>query len=91
MRQIRRSKKFKKDFKKLNFSGKELKLLKDVIQKIAAGKSVHQKFRDHPLIGNWKGYRELHLKPDTILIYKVTRDELRLARIGSHTNLFKKI
>jgi mRNA interferase YafQ len=45
--------------------------------------------RDHSLIGDWIGYRECHIKPDLLLIYKKPdADTLRLARIGSHSELF---
>jgi mRNA interferase YafQ len=48
---------------------------------------VHQ--RDHDLTGNWSGYRECHLKPDLLLIYRKPEiDTLRLARLGSHSALF---
>ncbi|MBR5704857.1 MAG: type II toxin-antitoxin system YafQ family toxin [Deltaproteobacteria bacterium] len=47
-------------------------------------------FRDHPLIGDWHGYRECHLKPDLLLIYKTSEaGVLWLARLGSHAELFR--
>jgi mRNA interferase YafQ len=46
--------------------------------------------RDHPLKGEWRGYRDCHVKPDLVLIYaKRGADLLRLARLGSHSELFK--
>ena len=46
-------------------------------------------YRDHALSGKWAGYRECHIKPDLLLIYrKVNTDTLRLARLGSHSELF---
>ncbi len=48
-----------------------------------------EKFSDHPLSGDWDGYRDCHLKPDLVLIYKADEDVLRLARLGSHSNLFR--
>ena len=47
--------------------------------------------RDHPLSNNWKGYRECHITPDWLLIYKHENDKLvlTLARTGSHSDLFK--
>lgn len=88
MKSIRRSARFKKDYKKANLSAGNKQILKSVIHTLACGKQLDKKFRDHPLVGQWKGYRELHLKPDWLLIYKVTDDELRLARLGSHAELF---
>ena len=45
---------------------------------------------DHPLRGIWKGYREAHIEPDWLLIYRVAGNELRLVRTGSHADLFKE-
>jgi mRNA interferase YafQ len=45
--------------------------------------------RDRALLGDWAGYRECHLKPDLLLIYrKPDADTLCLARFGSHSGLF---
>ena len=46
------------------------------------------KHRDHALTGNWVGFRECHIKPDLVLIYRVFENQLQLARIGSHSDLF---
>lgn len=45
---------------------------------------------DHPLRGVWKGYREFHIEPDWLLIYRVKGDELHLVRTGSHADLFNE-
>ena len=46
------------------------------------------RYRDHPLRGIWKGYREAHLEPDWLLISRVQGNELRLVRTGTHSDLF---
>ena len=50
--------------------------------------------KDHALRGNYVGYREYHIKPDWLLIYKKTDNNelqiLELARTGTHSDLFKK-
>ncbi len=48
------------------------------------------KYRDHPLTGNWKGYREIHIEGDWLVIYRVEKQELQLVltRTGSHDDLF---
>ncbi|HEX3661351.1 MAG TPA: type II toxin-antitoxin system YafQ family toxin [Acidobacteriaceae bacterium] len=39
--------------------------------------------------GRWKGYRDCHIKPDLLLIYRKSEDNLlRLARLGSHSEIF---
>jgi len=88
LRQISRSGSFKRDYKKAEISNEDIKSLRGVINTIARRKKLNKKFRDHPLSGEWKGYHELHLKSDWLLIYKITKNELRLARLGSHSRLF---
>ncbi|MBZ5620705.1 MAG: type II toxin-antitoxin system YafQ family toxin [Acidobacteriia bacterium] len=49
-----------------------------------------EKHRDHSLSGDWVGDRECRIKPDLLLIYrKPTADTVRLARLGSHSELFE--
>jgi mRNA interferase YafQ len=45
-------------------------------------------YKDHPLKGDWKGYRDAHIEPDWLLIYRIAGNELHLARTGSHADLF---
>jgi mRNA interferase YafQ len=86
---IFRSTKFKKDYKKLTLSEKNL--LKIVVSKLAKGEKLSEKYKDHKLIGNYLNYRECHIKPDLLLIYKIDNDVLKLSlsRISSHSQLFK--
>jgi mRNA interferase YafQ len=56
---------------------------------LATDEILPESNRDHALIGQWQGYRECHIKPDLLLIYrKLDTDTLRLARLGSHSDLF---
>ena len=59
-----------------------------VISKLKAGESLEDKNVDHPLTGNWLGFRDCHIKPDLVLIYRIYENQLQLARIGSHSELF---
>ena len=88
MYKIFRTTSFKKDYKKLN--NKEQKSVKTVITKLANGKQLEEKHKDHSLIGNYLDCRECHIKPDLLLIYKINNDilELALVRVGSHSKLF---
>ena len=80
---------FKKDFKKLrNLPLADLKEIFDVISALEQKRKLEPRFKDHELIGNWAGFRECHIKPDLLLIYRVQQTELQLARIGSHSDLF---
>jgi mRNA interferase YafQ len=60
-----------------------------VLVTLANDRPLEPKHRDHDLSGDWSGYRECHVKPDLLLIYRKTdQDLLRLARLGSHSELF---
>jgi mRNA interferase YafQ len=66
-------------------------LLTKITELLAADQPLKPKYRDHGLGGNWNNHRECHLKPDLLLIYKLPDDEtLRLVRMGSHSELFRK-
>lgn len=88
MLSITRKSRFKKDFKKLQSSGKDLQKLADVILKLANEEPLPERNRDHTLIGDYAGHRECHISPDWLLIYQVTETELLLVRTGSHSELF---
>ena len=89
MLEIEYSKSFKKTFKKLNEN--EKKLTKDIIWQLANNEELASKYKDHALIGSYKGFRECHVKPDLLLIYKKQNEILLLTcvEIGSHSELFQ--
>lgn len=90
MREIIPSTQFKRDYKKIASSGRySKKEFLDTVELLARDKTLPQKFRDHSLTGQWKGYRECHIRPDWLLIYqKLDNDLLILVRTGSHSELF---
>jgi mRNA interferase YafQ len=79
---------FKKDIKRQTKRGKDLGKIKAVIQSLLAGQALPAIYKDHPLTGNWKDRRDCHIEPDWILIYRLSADELRLERTGTHADLF---
>lgn len=79
---------FKKDVKRQLRQGKDQAKLIEVVQILLGGRDLPLKHRDHPLKGEWKGRRDCHIEPDWILIYRITKDELRLERTGTHSDLF---
>ena len=82
---------FKTEVKKIKNANDKAEL-KLVLDTLLAEKTLEAKYRDHALSGNYKNYRECHVKPDLLLIYKVEKSELVLyaVHIGSHSDLFKK-
>ena len=80
------SSKFKKDYKMMKKQGKDVELLLDIVDILAAEKPLDPKHKDHPLVGDYIGHREW------LLIYKIDGEELilTLTRTGSHSELFNK-
>ncbi len=81
---------FKKDYKKALKRGLDIDLLDNVIKQLSNGKTLEPKYRDHDLRGNWLGYKECHIAPDWLLVYKIDNGILTLvlSRTGSHGDLF---
>ncbi len=79
---------FKKDFKNAKKRGKKLDKLAHIITELQHGKQLPSKNKNHKLKGNYAACWECHIKPDWLLIYKLTPEELILVRTGSHSDLF---
>ena len=89
MLEIIYSSQFKKDFKKARkLPLSDLKTLFEVISILEHEAILDAKYRDHELSGNWSNFRECHIKPDLLLIYRINVSELQLARLGAHSDLF---
>ena len=90
MKQISQTKQFARDIKRVKKRGKDLDKLKSIVKKLAQGKALPPKNKDHALVGSWKPSRDCHIEPDWLLIYTTDDESLRLERTGSHSDLFKK-
>ncbi|MBV8801615.1 MAG: type II toxin-antitoxin system YafQ family toxin [Gammaproteobacteria bacterium] len=91
MRKIIQTKQFKKDYKKIAAAGRHsIKEFLTVVTLLAEDKPLLEKHRNHVLSGEWMGYKECHIKPDWLLIYKKLDNDksVVLARTGSHSELF---
>ncbi|HLB56052.1 MAG TPA: type II toxin-antitoxin system YafQ family toxin [Coxiellaceae bacterium] len=90
MLEIEYTTQFKRDLKLAKRRQKSLKKIQIIMEKIAAEESLDQKFHDHSLTGEWKGFRELHIEPDWLLIYEITSDKKTVVftRTGTHADLF---
>ena len=80
--------KFKRDSKKIEQQGKDLSKMREAIRLLLEDRSLPERYNDHALKGRWKEYRDLHLEPDWILIYKLVDNTVVLARTGSHSEIF---
>ena len=86
-----RSNKFDRDVIKQIKRGKDIEKLiavTDLIAKEKWGIAERKKYRDHPLLGNWNGFRECHIEGDWLLIYQINGNEVFFARTGTHADLF---
>ena len=79
---------FKKDFKVASKRNTSLNKLKRIIDTLQNENPLPPKNKDHKLKGNYRGFRECHIEPDWLLIYKTTKSELILVRTGTHSDLF---
>ena len=89
MRSIRRDTQFKRDVKRLKKRHKDFEKLKTIIQLLLEGEKLAVATRDHRLKGTLKDFRECHIEPDWLLIYRIEGSELYLVRTGSHADLFQ--
>jgi mRNA interferase YafQ len=88
MRTVVRSTAFKKDVKRAEKRGRDLAKLKAVLLALLGDAPLDPRYRDHSLKGARSGWRDLHIEPDWLLLYRATETELQLARTGTHSDLF---
>lgn len=65
-----------------------MELFFEVIEKLRAGVQIPPNYKDHGLSGEWRGYRDLHIDNDWVLIYKTDKMNVYLIRTGSHSELY---
>ena len=86
--EVKRTSQFKKDYNLAKKRGQKIQLLNDIILQLADDQVLPDKNRDHALTGDWLGFRECHITPNWLLIYKKEEDilVLTLTRLGSHSD-----
>ena len=88
---LRVSNRYKKHIKQIAKRNIEnVKKINDVVHILQKGETLEERFKDHPLVGNWIGHRECHVLPDLLLIYKIVENVLILELVdtGTHSELF---
>jgi mRNA interferase YafQ len=81
--------KFKRDLRKAKRRGYDMEEMRTLIRLLVADAPLPEKYKDHALKGRWATYRDAHITPDWILIYKkVGEDRIIFARTGTHADLF---
>lgn len=86
---IEYTKSFQKGLKRAEKRGFDLERLREVVEKLQQGETLDERYRDHKLKGNKADYRECHIQPDWLLIYKIDNKVLILTLVatGSHSEL----
>ena len=79
---------FRRDVKLAQKRGKDMAKLREILSLLIEGSPLPARCKDHPLAGDWKDYRDCHIEPDWLLIYKIDGDDLYLVRTGTHSDLF---
>ena len=81
--------KFYKDLELAKKRGKDLEKFKVLAKLLAEEKPLERKYDDHPLKGNYRGFRECKIEPDWLLIYFKDSAAITFARTGTHSDLFE--
>lgn len=81
---------FKKDYRLMLKRGAKPSLLEEIVELLRTRQPLPEKFRDHELSGDYRGFRECHILPDWLLVYRIeeSRLVLTLFRTGTHSDLF---
>lgn len=83
------TKQFAKDLKRMEKRGKSPEKIKNIIKKLVDEERLDVNYKDHKLIGNYKGRRECHVEQDWLLIYKIIDSEIIFEKTGTHSDLFE--
>lgn len=89
MLELRFTAKFRKDYKRIRRQGKNVEKLETCLEALMEGRALPDAMRDHSLEGAFRGFRECHIEPDWLLIYRIDAEGLVLiaTRTGSHSEL----
>jgi mRNA interferase YafQ len=79
---------FQRDVKLAQKRGKDMAKLREIISLLVEGSPLPARCKDHPLGGEWKCFRDCHIEPDWLLIYKIDGEDLHLVRTGTHSDRF---
>lgn len=94
MRIVIQTSQFRRNYKLMIRRGKNLDKINEIITLLATDEILPAVLRDHALSGDYEGFRECHIEPNWLLVYKkvdfetIELNELRLVATGTHSDLF---
>ena len=80
---------FERDLRRMQRRGRDTDEIRTTMIALVNEEPLPERYRDHALIGNYKGRRECHIEPDWLLVYKLADDEIIFERTGTHSDLFE--
>jgi mRNA interferase YafQ len=80
---------FKKDIKQAVFQGRDIMKIFPPLVALLNGRPLPERYRDHPLKGKWLGYRDFHIEPDWVVIYKILDGCVYFTRTGTHADVLE--
>ncbi len=83
------SKRFERDVRRMMKRGNDPERLKSVVRMLVHQETLDERYKNHPLKGDYKGCYDCHIRPDWILIYRIEEEIIQFVRTGSHADLFK--
>lgn len=89
MLRVKESQQFRRDIKNCLKRHKDMGRFQEILDTLRKPEDLPPRNRDHTLIGDYIGYRECHIEPDWLLIYRYDEDGLFLYRMGTHSDLFR--
>ncbi len=89
MLKLFRTKTFLKEYAKIKFTDKLYMKYVVYVTTLLKEEGLPLESKEHQLKGNWNEFCEFHISGDLLVIYKIQDDTLCLARIGTHSQLFK--
>ncbi|MBS0457385.1 MAG: type II toxin-antitoxin system YafQ family toxin [Proteobacteria bacterium] len=81
---------FKRDLRTQQKRGKDMAKLRALMELLIAASPLPASYLDHPLKGSWRSFRDAHIEPDWLLIYKIDAGSMRFERTGRHADLFEE-
>jgi mRNA interferase YafQ len=79
---------FKRDLKAAKKRGKDMDKIKRLMRLLIECEPLPPEYKDHPLKGQLRSFRDAHIEPDWLLIYTIEGEGVRFERTGRHTDLF---
>lgn len=86
---LKRHKQFVKDLKKMRLTDEQFQKFIKYLNHLLNDEPLPAEAKDHSLFGEWQGFRVFHLGGDLLVIYRKTKKEIILTRIGTHSQLFR--